>query len=92
MYSTWSSSQTMLAVPPMGTTGPATLPLNVLLLEEQHQEPVLHHLEFAVSSPLLVEEVVVPTTHTLSSPPTPPALTATPAPTPSVPQAPMSAS
>ena len=84
MSSTWSSSPTMLAVPPMGTTGPATLPLNALLLEEQHQEPVLHHLEFAVSSPLLVEEVVVPTTHTLSSPPTPPAQTATPAPTPSV--------
>ena len=76
----------------MVSTGPATLPLNALLLEEQHQGPVLHHLEFAVSSPLLVEEVVVPTTLTLSSPPTPPAQTATPAPTPSVPQAPMSAS
>ena len=69
----------------MVSTEPATLPLNALLLEEQHQGPVLHHLEFAVSSPLLVEEVVVPTTHTLSSPPTPPAQTATPAPTPSVP-------
>lgn len=76
----------------MVSTGPATLPLNVLLLEEQHQEPVLHHLEFAVSSPLLVEEVVVPTTLMQSSPPTPPAQTATPAPTPSVQQALTSAS
>ena len=76
----------------MGTTEPATLPLNALLLEEQHQGPVLHHLEFAVSSPLLVEEVVVPTTLTLSSPPTPPAQTAIPVPTHSVQQALMSVS
>ena len=49
----------MLAVPPMGTTGPATLPLNALLLEEQHQGPVLHHLESAVSSPSHVVEAAV---------------------------------
>jgi len=76
----------------MVSTEPATLPLNALLLEEQHQEPVLHHLESAVSSPLLVVVAAVPTTPTLSSPPTPPAQTAIPVPTHSVQQALMSVS
>lgn len=76
----------------MGTMEHVTLPLSVPLLVEQHQEPVLRHSECAVSSPSLVEGVAVLTTPTLSSPPTPPAQTATPVPTHSVQPALMSVS
>ena len=76
----------------MVTTGPATPPLSVLLWEEQHQEPAPRRLVSVVSSPLRVGVAAVLTTHMLSSPPIPPARTATPAPTPSVPQALMSVS
>ena len=76
----------------MGTTGHVTHPLNAHHLEGQLQEPVLHHLESAVSTQLLVEEVAVPTTLMQSSPPTPPAQTAIPVPTHSVQQALMSVS
>merc|ERR1712061_624446 len=90
--STWSRSPTLPVEPLTGTMEHVTLPLSALLLVEQHQEPVLRHSECAVSSPSLVEEVAVLTTPTLSSLPTPPAQTATPASTHSVQLALMSAS
>ena len=63
---------------------PVIHPQNVLPREAQLLELVLPHLESVVSSPSLVEEVVVPITPMPSSLPTLQALIQTPVPTHSV--------
>ena len=88
----WSHSPTLPAAPQMDTTEPATQPPSARPRAAQPPGPAPPPLGCAACSPSRVGDHQAPTTPMPSSAPTPPALTLTPARTPSASPPLMSAS